>query len=188
MDITIETEIDETEIAREVMRDDRFSEKVADIAQTQIEEWAGGYDTIWDYISGDVDQAISDSVDDIDGRVTSAITSELHGYIRVLKNENRDKGAYVDLCPDGKAAYEMVQRTVQDLIKRNILIGCSCLDDTTYSDHERAEIADNTPPDSGDLTLSARDVAALQEIEKEVLSIKVALRGIRNIIGSEVQI
>ena len=185
MDITIETEIDETEITREIIRDDRFSEKVADIAQVQIEDWASGYDTIWDYVSDSVVDAIYNGLDDGE-RIVTAIAGEMQGYANVLASEH--KNGYADLCSDGQSVYDMIQRTVQDLVKRNILIGCSCLDDTTYSDHERAEIADNTPPDSGDLTLSARDVAALQEIEKQVLSIKVALSGIRDIIGSEVQI
>lgn len=184
MDITIETEIDETEIAREVMRGDRFEEKVADLAQTQIEDWADSY-TIWEYVSEDVENAIYNGLDDGE-RIVTAIAGEMQGYANVLASEHKD--GYADLCSDGQAVYDMISRTVQDLVKRNMLIGCSCLDDTTYSDHERAEIADNTPANSNDLTLSARDVAALQEIEKEVLSIKVALRGIRDIIGSEVQI
>ena len=185
MDITIETEIDETEITREVIRDDRFSEKVADIADLRIENWADSYDTIWDYVREDVESAIYNGLDDGE-RIVTAIAGEMQGYANVLASEH--KNGYADLCSDGQAVYDMIQRTVQDLVKRNILVGCSCLDDTTYSDHERAEIVDNTPANSNDLTLSARDVAALQEIEKQVLSIKVALSGIRDIIGSEVQI
>jgi len=178
MDITIETEIDETEITREVLRDDRFSEKVADIADSRIEGWAEGYDTIWDYVSRDVESAIDNAYDD--ERIITSIVGEVQGYANVLASEH--KNGYADLCSDGKSVYDMIQRTVQDLVKRNILVGCSL--EEAGSDHERAEIADNT----ADLTLSARDIATLQAVEAEVLNIKSVLRSIRNIIGSEVQI
>ena len=78
MDITIETEIDETEITREIIRDDRFSEKVADIAQIQIEDWASGYDTIWDYVSDSVVDAIYNGLDDGE-RIVTAIAGEMQG-------------------------------------------------------------------------------------------------------------
>ena len=88
MDITIETEIDETEITREVIRDDRFSEKVADIADLRIENWADSYDTIWDYVREDVESAIYNGLDDGE-RIVTAIAGEMQGYANVLASEHK---------------------------------------------------------------------------------------------------
>jgi len=133
----------------------------------------------------------------LDGKVKDCISAKVPDHVESYMNENHDLDEFV---LEGDLADE-VQSLVIDWLKdvvrlqpenlceigekfsaavvhvvKGMEIECNCADNNISAD------------ETSDLTLSAREVAAFQAIEAEVLSIKSVLRSIRNIIGSEVQI
>ena len=119
-------------------------------------------DEVESYIDNNYDLNEFVTEDDLGDKVQSEVIEWLKDVVR-LEPEN--------LCEVGEKFSAAVAHVV-----KGMEIECKCADNNISADK------------TSNLTLSARKVAVFQAIEAEVLSVKAALRNIRDIIGSEVQI
>ena len=156
---------DEISLEIEVSRESLIDEVWDDNSYNGLH--AKATDLIHEKVPNEVESYIDDNhdlnefvtEDNLSNEVESLVTEWLKDIVR-LEPEN--------LCEVGDNFSAAVVKVV-----KGMNIECKCADNDMSAD---------------DLTLSARDIAAFQAIEREVLSVKAALRGIRDIIGSEVQI
>jgi len=149
------------EVSREHLVDELWAEYSHQGLQGKVKDCIGEKvpEQVESYINHNYDLDEFVPEGDLENEVQSIVTEWLEDVVR-LEPEN--------LCEIGDKFSAAVVHVV-----KGMNIECKCADNDMSAD---------------DLTLSARDIAAFQAIEREVLSVKAALRGIRDIIGSEVQI
>lgn len=170
MSETISLDIDfphvesQLEVSRDRLVDELWDEYSHKGLHSKVKDCIGEKvpEQIEGYIDANYDLGEFVTGSDLENEVQSIVSEWLRDIVR-LEPEN--------LCEVGDKFSAAVVHVV-----KGMNIECKCADNNISAD------------ETSDLTLSAREVAAFQAIEAEVLSVKAALRNIRDIIGSEVQI